>query len=234
MTQGITPLSKVTLVDNLALELKKYILKNSYYSGKKLPSTTELAKKFGVGMPTLREAIKKLETIGALSVRHGSGIFVGDQINNIILANPLASHESPSKKHLLDLIDARMSVEISTAELAAKNANPDNIKNMEKLLTEAKNNFDNEVLLTQANMAFHLAIAAASGNVVFTQLVEVVTKLFRLEQRLIIDIFKHKDKDYIQHVEIFDAIKNHDAQNAVNLMRTHLENVRDAIRAWKG
>lgn len=234
MTQSITPLSKVTLVDNLALELKKYILKNSYYSGKKLPSTTELAKKFGVGMPTLREAIKKLETIGALSVRHGSGIYVGDQINNIILANPLVTYESPSKKHLLDLIDARMSVEIATAELAAKHSSSEDLQNMENLLTEAKKNFDNELVLTQKNMAFHLAIASASGNVVFTQLVEVVTKLFRLEQRLIIDIFKHKDKDYIQHVEIFDAIRNHDAVKAVDLMRTHLISVRDAIRAWKG
>ena len=232
MTQSITPLAKLTLADNLALELKKYILKNSYYSGKKLPSTTELAKKFGVGMPTLREAIKKLETIGAISVRHGSGIYVGEQINNIIMANPMATHESPSKKHLLDLIDARMSVEISTAELAAKNASPDDIRNMENLLVEAKNNFENEVVLTQKNMAFHLAIASASGNVVFTQLVEVITKLFRLEQRLIIDIFKHKDKDYIQHVEIFDAIRKHDTEKTVELMRTHLESVRDAILAW--
>lgn len=234
MTHGITPLSKLSLADNLAIELKKYILKNRYYSGKKLPSTTELARKFGVGMPTLREAIKKLETIGAIQVKHGSGIFVGEQINNIILANPLATSESPSKKHLLDLIDARMSVEIATAELAAKNATPDDISKMENLLAEAKSNFDDEIVLTQKNMAFHLAIASASGNVVFSQLVEVVTKLFRLEQRLIIDIFRHKEKDYIQHLEIFDAIRKHDAKKTGILMRAHLESVREAIRAWHG
>ena len=233
MDHLITPLSKQTLADNLASELKKYILNNQFYPGQKLPATSVLAKKFGVGMPTLREALKKLETIGAIEVKHGSGIFVGENLNSMILVNPIVSEESPTKKQLLDLIEARMSIEVSTAELAAKNATSKDIKNMQQLLNEAKDQLENDVVLTQKNMSFHLAIAAASGNMVYKHLLEVIAKLFRIEQRLIIEIFKYRDKDYHQHVQILDAIESHDVQRTVRLMRAHLQGVRESILKWK-
>ena len=81
----ISPLHKQTLADNLASELKKFIINNRFYPGQKLPATSVLAKKFGVGMPTLREALKKLETIGAIEIKHGSGVFVGENLNSMIL-----------------------------------------------------------------------------------------------------------------------------------------------------
>jgi GntR family transcriptional repressor for pyruvate dehydrogenase complex len=233
MDHVITPLPKQTLADNLAAELKKFIVNNRFYAGQKLPATSELAKKFGVGLPTLREALKKLETIGAIEIKHGSGIFVGENLDSIIFVNPIVSEESPTKKQLLDLIEARMSIEISTAELAAENATSNDIDNMKQLLTEAKNQIDNDTVLTQKNMAFHLAIAAASGNVVYKHLLEVIAKLFRIEQRLIIEIFKYREKDYQQHIEILKAIENHDVQLTVCLMKLHLEGVRDSIKEWK-
>jgi GntR family transcriptional repressor for pyruvate dehydrogenase complex len=229
----ITPLPKQTLADNLASELKKYIIKNRFYSGQKLPSTSVLAKKFGVGMPTLREALKKLETIGTIEIKHGSGIFVGENLNSMIFVNPIASDKSPTKKQLLDLIEARMSLELSTVELAARNATAKDIAHMNHLLGEAKKHIDNDTILTQKNMSFHLAIAAASQNIVFTHLVEVISKLFRSEQRIIIDIFKYREEDYRQHLEIFKAIENHDVEKAVDLMRSHLGSVREAILKWK-
>jgi GntR family transcriptional repressor for pyruvate dehydrogenase complex len=233
MDHSITPLPKQTLADNLASELKKFIINNRFYTGQKLPATSVLAKKFGVGMPTLREALKKLETIGAIVVKHGSGIFVGENLNSMILVNPIISTKSPTKKQLLDLIEARMSIEISTAELAAINATSQHIKSMKQLLIEAKEQIDNETILSQKNMAFHLVIASASGNMVYKHLLEVIAKLFTIEQQLIIDIFNYREKDYQQHVEILKAIENHDVEQTVRLMKLHLEGVRDSIKNWK-
>ena len=232
MDHVITPLPKQTLADNLASALKKYIINNRFYPGKKLPATSVLAKKFGVGMPTLREALKKLETVGAIEIKHGSGIFVGENLNSMIFVNPIASDGAPTKKQLLDLIEARISLEISTVELAARNATAKDIAHMKQLLGEAKKHIDNDTILTQKNMSFHLAIATASKNIVFTHLVEVISKLFRSEQRVIIEIFKYRDEDYRQHLEIFTAIKNHDVDTAVDLMHSHLESVREAILKW--
>jgi GntR family transcriptional repressor for pyruvate dehydrogenase complex len=232
MSHTITPLLKQTLADNLAQELKKFIVKKGYYPGHKLPSTSELAQRFGVGLPTLREAVKKLEAIGAIEVKHGSGIYVGEHINSFFLMNPIYSHDPPTRKQLIDLIEARISIEVSTVALAAENADTDQIEVMENLLQEAKMNMDNDSLLNQINMRFHRAIASASGNLVFEQIMRVLSNLFHEEQLLLIDIFRSKEVDHRQHLQIFKAIKERDTGGAARLMKSHLEGVREAIKRW--
>jgi len=234
MPGTITPLVRLSLADNLAQEIKKFIISKGYFPGTKLPSTAKLAQLFGVGLPTLREALKKLETIGAVAAKHGSGIFVGEHINSVFLLNPIYSNQSPSKKQLLDLIDARITIELSTAALAAENATSNDIEIMENLLREAKENIQNDYLLAQKNMLFHRSIASASGNSVFDQILQVITKFFQKEQQLIIDIFQAKDLDHEQHVQIFSAINSGDKKQCVDLMHSHLIGVREAIMNWTG
>jgi GntR family transcriptional repressor for pyruvate dehydrogenase complex len=232
MAASITPISKQSLPDNLAQELKNFILGKGYLPGHKLPSTAELAQRFGVGLPTLREAIKKLEASGAIEVKHGSGIYVGEHIDSLFLINPIVSNGAPTKKQLLDLIDARIPIELSTSGLAARNATQGQIDHMDELLHQAGENFENDAVLNDKNMAFHNEIARASGNVVFHQILSVIVKLFQKEQRLLIDIFHGKKLDHRQHLEIFAAIKKRNEKKAVQLMRSHLIGVRKAILRW--
>ncbi len=233
MPDSITPIPKKTLADNLAQELRNFIVKQRFIAGDKLPSTTELAQRFGVGMPTLREGLKKLETIGAVNIRHGSGIYVGEHINSLFLMNPIVSAETPNRKQLLDLIEARLAIEPNTAALAAKNATAEQIATMHQLLDEAKKNFGNENVLNQKNMMFHKAISRASGNAVFVQMLSVLTSLFRNEQRLLIDIFRSVETDHEQHLEILHAIENRNDALAKRLMFAHLDGVRSAILRWE-
>ena len=57
-------------------ELMKYILQEPVEPGQKIPNEFELAKQFGVGRSTIREAVKGLVTRGVLEVRRGSGTYV--------------------------------------------------------------------------------------------------------------------------------------------------------------
>lgn len=233
MSQLITPILKQSLADNLAQELKNFIVNGGYVPGDKLPPTVELAQRFGVGLPTLREGLKKLETIGAIEVKHGSGVYVGQHINSIILMNPIVSKEAPTQKQLLDLIEVRMSIEPTTAALAAVHATPEQKKGMGQLLQAARESLQDENVLNQKNMMFHISIANASGNAVFHQILAVLISMFRDEQRLLIDIFHSKEQDHAQHVEIFEAIKGQDDKKAANLMKSHLRGVQKAIFSWK-
>ena len=63
--------------------------------GDAIPSARELAKRFAITTPTVREALRKLEATGAVEFRHGSGTYVGPTINNVVLANP---HRPPITK----------------------------------------------------------------------------------------------------------------------------------------
>jgi len=226
------PLVKTTLADNLAQELKNYIEKQGYLAGQKLPSTAVIAKNFGVGLPTLREALKKLDAMGAIDVKHGSGIYVGEHINSLFLMNPMYSKKPSSKKQLLDLIEARIQFEVAAAGLAAQNATETQINTMESILNEAKNNLFKEEILNELNMSFHQEISSASGNSVFSQIIGVLSNFFQKEQLLLIDIFNSKDEDHQTHVQIFKAIKAGDKELAKLIMKKHLEAVREAIENW--
>ena len=85
--------------------------------GDAIPSARELAKRFEITTPTIREALRKLEATGAVEFRHGSGTYVGPTINNVVLANP---HRPPiTKESVLQLIGARLLIEPAVAAQAA-------------------------------------------------------------------------------------------------------------------
>jgi GntR family transcriptional regulator, transcriptional repressor for pyruvate dehydrogenase complex len=121
---------KTNLADDLAERIAEMIRTRVYEPGDRLPSIMEMARSFGVGHPTVREALKKLEIIGIVNIRHGSGVYVGTGGNNLLVSNPVKSG-NVSKKLLLDLIDARISIEVTSARLAAELATDEQFNTMQ-------------------------------------------------------------------------------------------------------
>src|SRR2546422_3380011 len=110
------------------------IQRGQYRVGDRLPSIMEMAKRFGVGHPTVREALKKLETIGVVEIRHGSGVYVSRSEEVLVLASP-DYPGTVSKKLLLDLIRARMALEAQSVADAVQKATAAHLKEMRRLLT---------------------------------------------------------------------------------------------------
>jgi len=224
-------LSKSTLADKIAKRIARMVREGDYQAGDRLPTISEMSDNFGVGHPTLREALKKLETLGVVQVKHGSGVYVQSNGDLLLVSNPLLFGEV-SKEVLLDLIEARIAIETESARLAAQNASPDHVERMEELLNEAMSNIDDDKALTETNMKFHREIALASGNVVIGQILEVISNLFEHEQRTILDIYGSREEDHEEHYNIFDAIRAGDESLAEDRMRTHLKGVREMIQKW--
>jgi GntR family transcriptional regulator, transcriptional repressor for pyruvate dehydrogenase complex len=232
MEKSIKPINKLSLSDNLAQNISRYIYSNRYSSGDRLPSIAELSRLFGVGQPTMREAIKKLEAYGVLVVKHGSGIYVSDNHNRLFVSNPIVLKNIPIKKILLDLIDARLSIEMQTVTLASTNISSRNIERMEAFLEKSGQNFENDEILNSTNMSFHLEIAAASGNVVLHQLLGVLMSLYRDEQKILLHVYRSKEEDHKQHIEIFEALRDKNETLALERIKHHLIGVRESIQGW--
>ena len=226
----LAPLSRTRLPNDLAERIKE-LIRRQYHAGDRLPSIAALARDFGVGAPTVREALKRLEMAGTVSIRHGSGVYVGRRHDALVMSNPMLTG-TPSKQQLLDLIEARAAIEILGARRAAQEATEAQLDEMATLLAQAEANLGNDDVLNQTNMAFHRSIAAASGNTVFLQLLEVLTSLFTREQRAILDIQNSRADDHRQHVGIFHALRARDARRAGDLMASHLEKVRTDLERW--
>ena len=226
------PVERTTLSDDIAQRITRLIQSGEHHPGARLPAITTMARQFGVGSPTLREALKKLETVGVVEIRHGSGVYVGRSPDSLLITNPVLDAPA-SKKLLLDLIEARIPIELETARLAAMNATPTHIDEMDRLLSKAGESFDDPALLNRTNLSFHRQIALASGNVVMHQILEVLSSLFREEQQLILGIHGRQQDDHHEHVEILQALAAHDPELAVARMKSHLERVRDVLQRWE-
>ena len=231
MRDAFAPVLKQSLSDKLAQRIRGMIQKGDYGQGDRLPAIMEMAKRFSVGHPTIREALKKLETMGIVEIRHGSGVYVSRSEEVLVLASP-DYPGTVTKKLLLDLIDTRMPLEMKSVAEAVKNATLDDLVEMRRLLKQAGDNFDNDVVLNETNMGFHRQIAIASGNTVLLQLLDVLRDLFTEEQRLILGIFGSRDRDHREHLAILESLENRDEAVGVERMRKHLQGVADSIHRW--
>jgi GntR family transcriptional repressor for pyruvate dehydrogenase complex len=149
----------------------------------------------------------------------------------MLLTNPVFAAPA-SKKLLVDLIEARIPIEIQSATHAARNATPEQLTEMQRLLDRASASLDDAAILNETNLAFHREIAKASGNAVMGQLLEVLSSLFREEQRLIMDIHGSRRDDHAEHMSIFDALSHGRDKLAGARMKEHLEGVRDVLLRW--
>lgn len=220
-----------SLSDEIAEKITRMIKSTGFKPSDRLPAITQMARQFGVGSPTVREALKRLETIGVVDIRHGSGVYVGATPDSFLITNPVFGG-TPSKKVLVDLIDSRIPVEMCTAALAANNATTEHLDEMERLLAQAGQSLNDGELLNKVNLSFHRQIALASGNTVMHQILEVLSSLFRQEQRVILDIKGNRAEDHGEHVGIFEAMRLRDASLATSRMQDHLERVRVVLMGW--
>jgi GntR family transcriptional repressor for pyruvate dehydrogenase complex len=231
MKHAFAPLERQSLSDRLARQIRGSIQSGDFRRGDRLPPIMEMARRFGVGHPTIREALKKLEAMGVVDIRHGSGVFVSRSEEVLVLASPDYSGLL-TKKLLIDLIRARTPLEMQSVSDAVHNATAEHLIEMRRLLTTARESLDDDDRLNMANMGFHQQIARGSGNVVLAQLLSVLHELFREEQRLILGLGASREGDHAEHRAILDAVEQRDEALAVERMRAHLEGVQELIARW--
>jgi GntR family transcriptional repressor for pyruvate dehydrogenase complex len=192
--------------------------------GSRLPSVVALAESMSVATPTVRESLRRLQGIGVVEIRHGSGVYVRKAASRVLLANP---YSGPLEaRMILELLDARLVIEPTVAGRTAVNATDKEIRELREILDEAAELLDgHDPLLHGVNMAFHRGVAYFSGNAILAQTVESIVELYNAEQLVILRLFDNRVRDHEEHLAIYDAIRRRDAGDATELMRQHLEDV---------
>ncbi|MXP20471.1 FCD domain-containing protein [Gordonia sp. HNM0687] len=135
--------------------------------GERIPSEPELVEQFGVGRNTVREAVRALEHAGMLVPRRGDGTYVRSAN---MLAAAIARCASERRHH--ELFGALQAIELEAAALAATGADPARIADLRTCLKQAEQALARGDLTayTQADIAFHAAVVAASGNGLLVEL----------------------------------------------------------------
>jgi DNA-binding FadR family transcriptional regulator len=222
-------LEQVRLYRQIADLISARIDQGLFPIGTRLPRERELAQQLGVSRTSVREALIALEVSGKVTIRVGYGAQILEatpQPDRAIVATGIGEWDIGP----IQLMEARLHVELKTAELAAANRTEANLKRMREAieLQAAAGSFGTPQY-RDGDRDFHVEIARAGGNTAYAF---IVASLWDYLSRPLFNKFEEllagperPAMTMREHHQIFDAIASRDETNAREAMRCHLDAV---------
>jgi GntR family transcriptional repressor for pyruvate dehydrogenase complex len=225
----VKPIKRQSIPEAIIQELKSLIDSGHIPKGGKLPAERKLAKILNVSRPSLRVAIKALSLLGILENRQGDGTYLTTSDEWSI--EPLSIILSVKKGALLEIFEARESIENSCAGFAALRRDEEDLKELQKALDNMHANFNDPDKYIGHDFNFHKAVIHAAKNLVFVDLMEKIYKLLvdaRNKNRKYPSEL-YQEKNFQQHVAIFEGIKKGNLQDATTAMAHHMRHIRKRL-----
>lgn len=199
------------IVDRLQADINS----GKYKPGEKIPPEPELMKLYGVGRSTIREAIKTLAMSGILIVQQGSGTSVNTNLEGLSIEQRLR------RANMAEIQGVRALLEKEIVRLAVENRSPEQLAAGREALEARRQALLAEDLAatTEADIAFHMAIARASGNAVLADLYYHFTLILRdlFSSRSLRGIGRFAMNHHL-HEELLQAIGQRDAGRAEEVL----------------
>lgn len=223
------------MAELVASRLRRRIIGGELDDGDELPREAELLEEFGVSRPSLREALRILETEGLIRIRRGK---VGGAIIQRPTAASTAYHLGLTLQSrgatLSDVAHARAVLEPACAALAAGHGPEVRVRiaaRLTELVDESEALVGESYAFTESALAFHAAIVDLSGNVTVSLLSGVVEAVWGSQERLwahqASSVGRYPDPEFQRgvvraHRRVVRAIADGDQEAAARTMQCHL------------
>ena len=219
-------LPSLGIKERVAGQLRSLIEAGSLHAGERLPSERELAEQLGVSRSTVREAVQFLGALGLVEIRHGSGTFVradGD------LPSEWLQWTKRHQVEVHELLEVRRGLEAVAAELAAERKHE--LEAMQEALADMEAALDGPDVpgLVEADLSFHTALAAASGNTALHHLAESLGRELLRERGAIWNEPGRPERSLREHRRIYDAVRAGDTLGARTALVDHLHSVEQDV-----
>lgn len=193
--------------------------------GDRLPSETELATRFGISRPLIRQALSRLQAAGVIDVRWGTGSYIRDR-GSIGRADP-SFGPVESLEDVRASFELRQAVEGDAAALAATHRPAPHLAAARQALAELERAIETGAVGQDADVAFHFAIAAAACNPLFERVLRSIQRTMEFTISLTRSMALTHPKERLrvvqaEHVRIMKAIEAGDPEQARQAMRAHL------------
>ena len=214
--------------EEIILQIQRAILEGHLGSGDLLPSERDLAESFNVSRSALREALRVLEAMGAVTARRGvgpqSGTIVGGSGENP-LSILLLLFVRLRDVSLVDLMETREALETLNARRAAAAALPDRSHELRELVAamETATDFHSFQAL---DTEFHVAVARHSGNSLSPLFMEALREAIGREMLRAFPTLPNwvaeRGRLVMEHASIATAIANGDGEAAAAAVAAHI------------
>lgn len=208
---------RAPIPQTVMLRIQEMIASGEIRPGEKLPSQRELATRFSISRPSVREALSVLETLGFIRIEPGRGAVVcaegasggwrfGDRI--------------PKE----DVFQVRLHVEGYTAGLAASRITSGSIGELRESIARMRHYLQEGYLegVAQADLSFHTVIVSAAGNRAFIDMYQSFSGMVLESHRAPLTARNRLLEPIAEHESIVAALEQRDTEGAIYYMRHHL------------
>jgi GntR family transcriptional regulator, transcriptional repressor for pyruvate dehydrogenase complex len=228
--RDFSPLKSGRKSDEVFAQIAEFIRGGRFAPGAKLPAERELAATFNTSRQTIREALYRAELTGLIEVRHGAGSFVMAS-NPGALEAPLVELIRKEAHRIAEFFEIRRALEGWCAAQAARVAPETALAEMKARLDAMKRLNVNDDDWEKNDIAFHAALAGATGNPIAVRIMAILREGFsafyrfkrfmpnREEQRL---IWQH-------HADIYEAVRRRDPDAARAAIIGHMDFIEEKL-----
>jgi len=229
----LSPVKKSRVIEEILEKMHALLESGQLAPGTKLPPERELCLMLSVSRPSLREALKVLDILGVIKTRQGAGTYVTGSFARIV-GNPTTVKSIQQRFTLLELLEARRTVEPALASLAATRASEKDLTTMARAVKGLCRKGTSPEEHLRYDEQFHQAIISAADNPLFRQMMNMIwqplLETFRITDRSAETL----DKSNNNHRQVYLAIKAKDRHRARRAMLAVLkETEKDLLKEEK-
>jgi len=223
-----------SLARQIADNLQAAIFNGDVRADERLPSEHELAEKFEVSRPTIREALKILAARNLTRSQRGpsGGTFVKiptqEDIKDMISITTTMLINS-GELNFQSFHEARYEFETFCCRLAAERRKPIHLEEMKAELKIQKDPNTNYVEFCHSDVRFHRIIVDAADNLLIKMIIDPVFDALQPIFNMAIYRYRDHDRIFTQHKQIVDAFENHEGDKAVELIAEQLDDLKEQM-----
>ncbi len=221
-TPMFKPVKKTRIHEEIVIKIRSMIDQGKLKKGDRLPTERELAEAFKVSRPSVREALRALESQGFLTSRQGDGTYISQQPIELLI-EPFASVIMKEKFDQLELFEMRRLIEPQLADLAAQRATPAEIAEMEQVVNIQQQQLISSDPAPTPEKTLHEVLFKAAKNKILISIMDSLMDSLAESRDKYLQLESRPQRSLARHREILVAIKIGDGKLAADIMREHLE-----------
>ena len=225
------PVERKKLSETIEEELERAIRQGDLQEGDALPSERELMKAFGVGRPSVRDALSGLARKGLVKISSGERTRVTRPSPETIISelSVLSKDFLAQPGGLKYFEQLRKFFESSLVRYAAEHATKEDIEELREALELNRKAIKNNAQFKKTDAYFHRVIASIPQNPIFLAIHQALTDWVIDSRRDNSNFEELNEKSYLAHEEIFKCIENKDPIGADRVLGEHIEYVFENI-----
>jgi GntR family transcriptional regulator, transcriptional repressor for pyruvate dehydrogenase complex len=233
LRRAVSPLKSTRKSDEVFDQIALFIRNGRFQQGAKLPPERELASIFNTSRPTIREALYRAELVGLIEVRHGSGSFVRASRPSEPTDRPLIELIKKEAHRISEFFEIRRGLEGWCAAQAAKVATRADLRAMKVRIDQMKGLDVTGEDWERHDIAFHQALAGATGNPMAIQIMGILREGFSAFYRFKRFVPTQEEQTVIwqHHADIYEAVKRRSPESARAAIVAHMDFIEARLNA---